>query len=219
MPRWESPAVEVWNQQDIAQFLRYSEAESKVMHPLYLLAIATGMRRGELAGLQWNHVDLEDGSLRVEQSRVTVAGGTEMVSPKTDASRRMIRLSGVGLDALRSAAIFQQHQREALGSAWKETGFVFTGPDGLPPNPDRITKRFQKDSRRAGVRVIRFHDLRHTFASNALRHGVNPRDVCAILGHSKVETTMSIYVQFMPGAHEDAMAKINGILFGDRSES
>ena len=205
--------MDVWAAEQSADFLRYIAGVSPRRHALYVLALTTGMRRSELAGLAWHNVDFDRQSVRIEQTRLHVAGDILIEEPKTVASRRTITLHDQAIGALRKARRIQANDQTLLGHDWIDSGFVFCKPTGEPLHPDYITKRFGKDCIAAGARYIGFHGLRHTFATTALLQRVNPRLVAEILGHSDIQTTLGIYSQFVPGAHADVMGAVEAALF------
>jgi len=170
--------------------------------PLYLpilVAVTTGVRRGELLGLRWSDIDLKGARLTVNQSLERLAGKTTFKSPKTAGSRRTITLPGITVEALR------QHQgiRAAL---------VFAHPDGSPWDPDSLTKAFDKLVRECGVRRITFHGLRHTHISHQLMDGVHVKVVSERAGHANVTTTLSVYAAFIPTLQADAAAGVDAWL-------
>jgi hypothetical protein len=129
-----------------------------------VLVIQTGMRRGELFGLTWNDVDLDNGWLHVKQA--LAPGGKSFNAPKTAKGRRKIRLTPVAVEALKRHKIAQNQERLRQGSSWQDYGLVFCSSVGTPMNPDNFVKRSYKPLlKRAGLPQLCFHDLRHTFAS------------------------------------------------------
>ena len=145
------------------------------MEPLYQLALATGMRRGELAGLQWPYVDFDAGTIRIEETRLYAGGAVYNDEPKTKSSRRTITLGVNAVAALQRARAIQTSEAEALDGDWGDSGYVFTEATGQPLNPDCISERFRRDVDHAGVRRIKFHGMRHTFATITLAAGGNPK--------------------------------------------
>ncbi|MFC2153685.1 tyrosine-type recombinase/integrase, partial [Actinomycetota bacterium] len=218
-PRPRKPEVQVWTSDNVSSFFRYVDANSQRMGALYRLAAVTGMRRGELAGLKWRHVDLEAATLRVERTRLYADGAIYEEQPKTDGSRRTIHIGRVGLDALRAARRIQEEDALALGDDWVDSGLVFASADGTGLHPDFISKRFNRDVAASGVVKIKFHGLRHTFATNALAQGENPKQVSEILGHSTIQTTLGLYSQFLPGSHQRTIRTVESTLFPEAVET
>jgi integrase len=217
-PRAVRAPIETWSPDETQAFMAHVQ-KSSYLYPLYLLAVATGMRRGELAGLKWTRVDLEQGLIRIEETRLAVKGGWQDDGPKTPHSKRPISLGPSGIRALRIAMERQDEVRRLLGDEPLKGDYVFTGPTGTPPHPDSITHRFKRDCHEAKVRYIKLKGLRHTFITTALMNRINPKVVTEVVGHSNVQTTMSIYSQFVPGAHEGAMVAVEEALLQNREES
>lgn len=190
----------VWTPEDYLSFVEFvSRSTSRRWFPLNELAITTGARRGELLGLTWTNVDLDAKTIRLAQSRVCAGYRAEVRGTKTNLSKRVVSLSEQAMDALRRAMRQQQEDQALFAKAWANSGFVFTKPDGTPPHPDTISKRFAKDVKDSGVRRIRLHDLRHTFATTALAAGENPKAISEALGHKNIEIALTTYSHVLPG--------------------
>lgn len=193
---------------------------------LFTLALATGMRRGELLGLKWQDIDFQGSLLRVRRTlnRVpTVLGeGAGLLvesEPKTMQSRRSIVLPGFAVEALQRQKQVQIEWKRYAGAAWEEHGYVFTTPLGRYIHPNTLYARFKALLKKAGLPAIRFHDLRHSVASLLLSSGVHPKVVQEILGHSQISMTMDIYSHVLPIMHQDAMDKLHQAFLGkDESE-
>jgi integrase len=215
-PKPTKPEISVWNSAETQEFFAYAGEHSVRMEPLYRLAAATAMRRGEIGGLMWHHVGLEKDTVRVEQTRLYADGTAYVEKPKTASSLRTITTGPTGTSALLRAEAIQSADRQLLGEYWEDTGFVFTKEGGKPLHPDYITKRFQRDVKHSGVRRITFHGLRHTFATTAVAAGQNLKSVSEVLGHANPETTIAIYTQYVPGMHSETVLKVASELFGDQ---
>jgi integrase len=185
---------------------------------LFKLALATGMRRGELLGLKWQDIDFAKGTVQVRRvlsripSRLPGKGYAE-AEPKTQTSRRTIIVAPFALNALKEHRECQLDERERVGASWQEHDFVFCTPLGTHLNPTRdmldLLKAFLKQ---AGLPGIRFHDLRHSSATLLLGLGVHPKVVQEILGHSQISMTLDIYSHVLPSMHQDAMARLNAAI-------
>lgn len=159
---------------------------------LFHLMLATGLRRGEICALRWEHVDLDRGELKVRRSVGVGKGGKpEEGPPKTLKSRRTVTLDAELVALLRDHAEEQATERAAL-KAWREHGMVFTTLRGTPIHPDDLSKVAREVARAAGVDV-RLHDLRHTHASLLLSRGVPVEIVSERLGHADPAITLRIY--------------------------
>jgi integrase len=177
---------------------------------LYVLAIATGMRQGELLGLRWQDVDLDAGRLTI---RHTLRLGTrELAEPKTERARRTLRLGADSLLALREHRRRQLGERLAAGRRWVDGDFVFTTSIGTPLDSRNVTKAFQRILAAAGLPHQRFHDLRHACATLLLEDGEELGVVSRILGHSHIATTADVYAHLTPAMLERSAARMDAIL-------
>ena len=180
--------------------------------PLFHVAIASGLRQGELFGLRWQDVDLEAGALRVRHALQRVDGVLTLVEPKTDLSRRTVTLPASAVAALRAQKDRQIFARAMAGESWREGGYVFTSTVGTPLNPSNVSKRLHAHLRAAGLPHQRFHDLRHCAASLLLAGGVAPRTIMGILGHSQISLTMNTYAHLSPALERDAANALDAVL-------
>src|SRR5829696_2841027 len=178
----------------------FDAARGDRLEALYVLAVTTGLRQGELLGLKWDDIDLEVGTLQVRHTLTTAKGGPVLSAPKTKGSRRTVRLSQTALEALRShpgASI--GGDRPGAGSLWSENGLIFASESGSPLPRQHITaRRFKPLLKRAGLPEIRFHDLRHTCATLLLSKNVNPKVVSEMLGHASIAITLDTYSHVLP---------------------
>jgi integrase len=186
-----------------------------LLEPLLTLALATGMRQGELLGLTWGAVDLAAGHLEVRASLVRSAGSWSLDEPKTARSRRRIDLAPTAVSALRSHRVRQAEARLLVGSDWQDHDLVFTDAWGAPLDGRHVTSRaFHGLLVRAGLPRIRFHDDRHTYATLQLAAGTHPKLVQEVLGHSTIALTLDIYSHVTPTMHGEAAATMERLLVG-----
>jgi integrase len=163
------------------------------LRALYVAALGTGCRQGELLGLRWEDVDLEAGRLRVRHTLARVDGKLTLLPPKTERSRRVVMLPEVVVAALLAHRTRQKMERLVAGSRWVDTGHVFTTTIGTPLEAAVVTRAFQRALTRAGLPRSRFHDLRHAAATFALSQGFTLEDVKNLLGHSSIVLTSNTY--------------------------
>jgi integrase len=189
--------------------------EGQRMEALFKLALATGMRRGELMGLKWQDIDFEKGTLQVRRvlsrvpSKLPGKGYVE-AEPKTQKSRRTIVIASFALKALKEHRSRQAEEKKKAGGYWQEHDYVFCTSLGTHLNPTRdVLDQLKTFLKKAGLPDVRFHDLRHSAATLLLSLGVHPKVVQEILGHSQISMTMDIYSHVMPSMHQDAMGKLN----------
>ncbi len=186
---------------------------------LYTLAIATGLRQGELLGLKWQDINLTTGMLQVKRilSRVpTQTPEREHVyveaEPKTKKSRRSVMIAPFALEALKYHRIRQLETKLEAGPIWQDHDYVFATSVGNHLRPNYVVVELKKILTKAGLPNIRFHDLRHSAATLLFAAGVHPKIVQEILGHTQIGITMDIYSHIIPGMQEDAMHMLNDIL-------
>ena len=186
---------------------------------LYTLALATGMRRGELLGLKWQDINVETGILQVRRvlSRVpTNMPEREHVyveaEPKTQKSRRSVMIAPFALEALKRHYASQLEAKLKADAYWQEYDYVFCTLHGTHLNPNHVVEEFKKILNRAGLPNIRFHDLRHSAATLLLSLGVHPKVVQELLGHTQISMTMDVYSHVLPGMQQDAMRQLDAAL-------
>ena len=190
------PAVAVWTAKQTGQFL--DAASSERLYPLFHVIAYRGLRRGEAVGLRWEDVDLDRAQMRIRQQVVQLGWETQIGEPKSASGARPVSLDANTVQVLREWRAEQQRERQAMGDAWHNTGFVFTDIDGAGLHPDVATDTFQRIARGAGLPPIRLHDLRHTSASLALAAGVPMKVVSELLGHSSTVITADTYTSVLP---------------------
>ena len=206
VPRPASREMVVWDESQVSQFLIANP------DPFYRLALATGMRRGELIGLQWKDVDWNAGMIHIRRQVYELEGGGWIFqAPKTERGRRGIRLGRGMLEALRYQFTVTIPQMQAIaGEAWQENDLIFPTGKGTPRNGYNVSKDFHERAVISGLPVIRFHDMRHTAASIMLLHGEPPVRVAGILGQS-VQILLSTYAHYIPDDQERASSLMDAI--------
>jgi integrase len=190
---------------ELRRFLE--RAGSDRLHAAFVLLVTTGMRRGEVAGLHWDEVDLDEQRLSVQTSHVVVRYRIESESPKTDRSRRFLQLDAFTVGSLRAHRKRQLEERFAAGRYWNDTGLVFTREDGSGIHPERISATFLRLSQAAGLPRIRLHDLRHSYATAALRAGIPAKVVSERLGHASIALTLDTYSHVTPEMDREAATR------------
>lgn len=168
-------------------------------YPIYVLAITTGMRQGEILGLRWEDVDLESGKLSVNRTVQNLRGQIIEGTPKTAGSRRTIALPGYTLDTLR------EHNR-ARG---EKEGLLFSTSSGRAVSPRNVLRHFHRALEKAELPKIRFHDMRHTAATLLLQENVHPKIVQEMLGHSTISLTPDTYSHILPNIQQEAAEKMD----------
>lgn len=206
-PKDRRRAVASWDVADVQRFLDVAAGDHRY-GPVWLTALHTGMRRGELLGLRWQDVDLDANVLHVRQALSVVASddGPKLTfgEPKTHSGRRTIALDATCIAVLREHRAHQIERRLALGPHWREGDLVFTNEFGGPVDPMNLYHRFVALAAKAGVPRIPLHGLRHTHATLLMKHGVNPKVVAERLGHADITLTLSTYIQSRPATNAAA---------------
>ncbi|MGZ6363683.1 MAG: tyrosine-type recombinase/integrase [Ktedonobacterales bacterium] len=210
----------VWTPEQARMFLDTLRKEKSRYEPLFVLALHTGMRQGELLGLRWRDVDLDAGTVQVVTTLATTSAmpGAQLAerlgAPKTARSRRRIKLAPACVEALRAHRVRQAEERLAIGPRWEDHGLVFPNIYGRPMGDSLLRRKtFTPLIERAGVPRIRFHDLRHTAATLLMREGVHPRVVAEMLGHSSIAITLDVYSHVtmdMQDTATEAMQRVFG---------
>ena len=179
----------VWSREHCGAFLDSDQSER--LYALFELAAYTGLRRSELAGLEWADVDLATRRVHVRQAQVDDV----LDDTKSEDSERIITLDKDRAESLKTWRKTQLAERLAWGAEWTDSGRVFTREDGTPLRPAWISVRFDTLAARAGLPPITLHGLRHGAATMLLAAGQPPKVVSEILGHSTVAFTMDVYTE------------------------
>jgi len=203
-PKAPRPPIKSWDVADARRFL--ARAATDRYHPLWLIALHTGMQRGELLGLRWADVDLARAVLRVRQAIVSVAYRPRVAEPKTASGRRTIAPDAVCVDALREHRANQGAHRRACGGAWRDHDLVFASAVGTPLDANTVSRRFVKLAAAAGVPRIPYHGLRHTHATLLMKAGVHPKVASERLGHASIMLTLQTYSHVLPQMQQEAAA-------------
>jgi integrase len=214
-PRPEAEERPTFNLKQARLFLE--TARDDRFEALYVLVIWTGMRRGELFGLRWDDVNLQQGLLHVRQALAPDAKSFSL--PKTSKGRRKIRLTSEAVEALKRHKVALNEERLRQGTSWQDHGLVFPSQVGTPMNPDNFVKRSYKPLlERAGLPQMPFHCLRHTFATLMMPNG-HPKVVQEMLGHSRVSTTLDIYSHTSQDMQDEAVMRFESLFMTTPSEN
>ena len=201
LPRLEHREMKTLPVEQLQSFLR--EARDSGVFELYYLELATGLRRGELLGLKWEDIDLERGDLRVRRQIARINGEVVEAPLKTKNAYRTLPL------AEDTVSILLEQKEKVGGSPW-----VFPSPTGGPISPDSVLHMLHRVLKRAGLPRVRFHDLRHTFATLALQNGVDVKTVSGMLGHFSAGFTLDTYAHVTTASQRQAAKTMDGILSG-----
>lgn len=207
--------------QEVEQFLEQCKTER--LYALYVLALNTGMRKGELLGLQWQDIDFEKRQLTVVHNLALVAHNdvdtdeprkSELIltTPKSIKSKRLIPLNDYVINQLLSHQERQRMEKKQYQSIYVDHSMVFCREDGTYIHPRYVLQNFQDILRKAGMQKYRFHDIRHTVASLLINSNENPKVVQELLGHSNISTTLDIYTFLDDETKRNSVSKLGSIL-------
>jgi integrase len=204
-PRAPKKQMHYLTPDEVSRF--WQVASNDRLSALYVLAVTTGMRQGELLGLQWADVDLTQALLTVRRTLTNINGAISVGEPKSAAGSRHIALSMIAVRAL------EGHREKMAAEGLDCSPWVFCDTAGGPIHRQNLVRRsFKPLLKKAGVCDIRFHDLRHTAATLLLFQGVHPKVVQEILGHSQISVTLDTYSHVLPALHRDAADKLDQLL-------
>jgi integrase len=194
------PEAKSWNEEELRQFLR--AATGHRFFPLLWVTAMTGMRRNEVLGLRWEDVDFKRKRLSLNRGLVAIGYEVHQSRGKTDNARRPIDLDPTTLSVLEAWRGLQRAEADATGVVLD--GWVFTDGDGQPIHPHAVLPAFERIARRAGVPVLRLHELRHTHATLLIKAGVPLKVVSERLGHGDVAFTIQTYQHVLPTMQAEA---------------
>jgi len=190
----------------------FDTAKDNYYYPVIYTAVSTGLRQAELLGLRWRDIDLDMLSISVSQVLYKRKGICEFKEPKTSHSRRRVAMTPKLALYLREYRAERESLYWQLGQPLTPDSLVFANIEGKPIDPGVLSHAFNRMAARARLGNVRFHDLRHTFASLMLLRGAKPKVISEALGHSSVAFTMDTYSHIIEGMQEDAMALLDEVL-------
>ena len=196
LPPKKNREMQVLSHEEMQRFL--IQAKEDGFYEMMLLELATGMRRGEICALQWDDLDIRSGELHIQRQVIHVAGALRVSSPKTKNSDRIVILPPGVVQVLKEL-------RNQTDSRW-----MFPSPvkEDAPLDPQSVYRKMKKALSRADCKNLRFHDLRHTFATMALEHGMDVKTLSAVIGHVSSSTTLDIYSHITGAMQYQAAQKI-----------
>ena len=205
-PKLQKKEISPLNVEEINRL--FKTIEGHPLEALFVLAVTTGLRRGEILGLHWNDIDLDKGTLQVQRSLSLTKGGPVFNPPKTTRGKRSVRLSSVCVKAL------IKHK-----SRQKNNVLVFPNQEGEPRRSSNVlNSTFDRIKKKGNLPDIRFHDLRHTCATLLLGKGVHPKIVQEMLGHSTISITLDTYSHVLPNMQEKAVMAMEDIFDQETDE-
>ena len=200
LPKVEHREMKTLPVEQLTSFLR--EAKETGVYEMYYIELATGLRRGELLGLKWDDIDMTNGTIRVQRQVARIDGEIVEAPLKTKNSYRTVSIGSDAIEVLKE-------QRKKVGG---EIEYVFPSPSGGPISLDSVLNMLHRVLERAGLPKIRFHDLRHTFATLALQNGVDIKTVSGMLGHFSAGFTLDTYAHVTTAAQKEAANTMGNVL-------
>lgn len=208
-PRASRKRPTVWSPEQLGVFVQHVSADR--FYALWLLVATTGLRRGELAGLKRTDIDFTARTVSPSTPRVVVAGHAVESEAKTRSGERNLALDPDTLEALREYVSSWKEERDLLG---QDTELLFVWSSGQPLHPDTITALFHEHCKGAGLPRIRLHDVRHSYATAALKAGIPPKVISERLGHATAAFTLQTYTHVIPGMDELAADTVARLILG-----
>ncbi|MDO5152097.1 MAG: site-specific integrase [Eubacteriales bacterium] len=198
LPRVEHKEMQTIFSEQLQAFLE--EAKRSGVYEMYYIELSTGLRRGELLGLKWEDIDMKQGVIRVRRQISRIDGKIVEAPLKTKNSYRAVTISPQAVEVLKA-------QKEKT-----DDEYVFPSPNGGPISPDSVNNMLHRVLDRAGIPRVRFHDMRHTFATLTLQNGVDIKTVSGMLGHFSAGFTLDTYAHVTTAAQKDAAQAMGNVL-------
>ncbi len=198
LPKIEHKEMQTIPAEQLQAFL--TEAKATGVYEMYYIELATGLRRGELLGLKWEDIDMKQGIIRVRRQVSRIDGKIVEAPLKTKNSYRTVTISPQAIEVLKQQKAKTNDQ------------YVFPSPNGGPISPDSVNNMLKRVLERAGIPKVRFHDLRHTFATLALQNGVDIKTVSRMLGHFSAGFTLDTYAHVTTSAQKEAAQTMGNVL-------
>ncbi|MHB8156628.1 MAG: site-specific integrase [Desulfocucumaceae bacterium] len=223
LPKLKYNEMSTLNQEQVRKYL--DGAKGDRLYSAFLLELSTGLRRGELLALRWEDVDFKERHLTIRNTLARVRLDSEKPStlvfsePKTEKGKREIPLLQNILKELKSHKVKQLEEKLFMGESYLDNGLVFATPEGRPIDPRNFYRLHTKLLKDSGLPHVRFHDLRHTFATLMLEAKEEPKVLQEILGHAKISTTYDIYCKTNKAMKTQALKSIEKILFNKPTKS
>ena len=218
-PKKQRPLIQILTDEQTGIFLTGLEQAPMKWKTISILALSTGLRLGELLGLEWRHIDFDAQTVRIEQTSQYICGmGVFTKGTKNTSSERLIALPASVTELLQTYRESQDEQREKLEDLWHESNRLFTQWNGLPMHPSSFNHWLRQYCTNTGLPRITPHSFRHMSATMLLNAGISLKNVSGRLGHSNVSTTGNIYSHFLKSVDKLAAEKMDTLLL-QRPES
>ena len=212
-PSQNRTRIKIMDEENLSKMFALLETEPIKYRTIILLAVASGLRLGELVGLKWSDVDFEKCVLHVTKSNQAMKGrGIFTKSPKNETSFRDVAISTTVVDLLKKYRNEQDREKNLLAEKWIGEDWIFTQWNGLPIYPTTPTSWFRKFLKRHGLPHMPFHGLRHLSATVLIAQGVPLKNVSSRLGHADIRTTANIYSEALQSIDRQAADKMDEFL-------
>lgn len=199
--------------EEVKLFLHYANEDR--LYIAFLLAVTTGIRRGELLGLRWKDIDMDAKTASIRKNLVLINNKPVLQEPKTNGSVRMITLPSMAINALKDHKQMQDQEKLQAGFAYQDHDLIIATSLGTPISPRNLLRSFKRILNKGNLPKIRFHDLRHTHATLMLKQGEHPKIVSERLGHSNTRITMDIYSHVLPNMQKEAVERFEKIFIAN----
>ena len=209
LPKAKKKEIEVYSKAEIDNMLHLAQGTD--FYLTLLLLVTLGLRRGELAGLQWKHIDLKQGTVTICDTIVTVNGKPVQKPPKSASGNRTLSMGTELTSVLKSAKA--EHCAKVLSGQMQHTDYVIHKSNGEPYNPDSITQKWERFLEKNNLRKLRLHDLRHSCATLMIANGIDPKTVQYRLGHADISITMNTYAHCTPQMDQAAAQTMDKVVF------
>lgn len=219
LPKKKKYEAQILTKEDIAKLIDVGKEER--IYPLVITCVTCGLRKGEILGLRWNNVDWDKRQINITGSLCRIvqepdengrrASKYEILEPKTKSSIRSIPMMQSTYDVLLLQKERQKQDKEQYKDIYMDNGFVFAKPDGRYISPREMNNYFNKFLKKYDIKSVRFHDLRHTYASIMLEAGVSAKVIQELLGHSTITTTLDIYTHISEEVKDNAVKQAEDI--------
>ncbi len=206
MPKRTKKKMTVWTVEEINQFLEHTK--TKRYYCVYVIALLTGMRQGEILGLRWQDIDFKEKLIYVRQT-LTHYGKDFKDGAKTDSGVRIISLPEKLIPVLKAEYKKVQELKKNKGKDFEDHDLVICAENGKRVFPSNLFKAFKKDVKNSGVPEITFHEMRHTHATMLIQKNINAKIISERLGHSKIGITLDTYSHVLPSMQQEVAQKID----------
>lgn len=188
-------------------------AKGTDMYIFALLAFSLGLRRGELDGLRWSHINFKNKTIKVCENRVNPKKESPYTKqPKTKSGMRTLSIGDELVQALKEAKEEYEKDKQKLGASFQDLGYVIRKKDGTPFHPDSLTQKWRRFLNRQDIKGVRLHDSRHSNATALIQAGVSPKVVQHRLGHADISTTLNIYTHVLPEMDAEAADVLDSLM-------